>query len=77
MYDSKTDSGLYANKQNAHDEDISAAALIAAQKVMLWYQKNPVDAELIDKSYKGDWGLWVKTHLMKTGKFNTTTERRP
>jgi hypothetical protein len=74
-YDSQLDKGLYANKQNVHDEEVSAAALIAAQNLMMWYQKHPVSQQVID-SYKGDWGAWLKDHLSKTGKFGTTEGKK-
>lgn len=32
---------LYTNEQNAHDEDISEATLLAVDKLLAWHKKNP------------------------------------
>lgn len=63
------DKGLYGDQQNVHDEEISASALASAELLMIWFSQNPISQEEME-SYKGDRGLWVKTHLLATGQFD-------
>lgn len=66
-FDGQTNRSLYADKQSVHDEEITEASLISAQNLMMWYKDHPVD----EKSFDGNWGKWVRSHLSKTGKFDT------
>jgi hypothetical protein len=75
-FDSRLDQGLYGNKQSAHDEEVSAAALVAAESVMMWYKAHPVDPRVIDQRYRGDWGKWVTDHLQKTKKFGDSEGKK-
>jgi hypothetical protein len=75
-FDSEYDKGLYGNKQSAHDEEVSASALVAAENVMLWYSKNRVPDEIINELYKGNWSSWVTTHLMKTKMFKSQEDQK-
>jgi len=68
-YDDSANTGLYGDRQNVHDEEVSAAALVAAEALMKWYADNKIPDEEINNDFQGDRGAWVRCHLESTDLF--------